>query len=133
MAIARIDRWLVHTCTIEKTVEAVVDPAGQPTESRTHFLPSQPCRLMNIAPQSRPREVTDPTKQSSVVADYNLFLRIDQDTENVVERDVVSDIRDDRGHVLIEGPLDIILIVNRYGRDGQFEEYRMLYLKRRGA
>ncbi len=127
MTTTRIDRWLVHTCTIQRVSEGVLDPFGAPEETWADLRTDEPCRLYNISPRSRPREITDPVKQNAVVADYNMF--IDSDVE-ITELDRIKDITADTKSLIV-GPLDIVLINDHFGREGT-REYTMLYLKRRG-
>lgn len=128
----RVSRWLVHTCTIARP-EATgnVDPFNTPEEklSVKPLLEDVPCRLHNIAPASRPVEIWNPTVQEAVQAEYNLYL--DQPQEELTTHDVIVEVKDAAGKLLAEFPLDIILVVPRYGRTGR-EEFIILYAKRRG-
>jgi|SRR3990172_4293148 len=126
---ARLDRWLVHTCTIERPSETLADPFGDPQEVVGVLQDNVPCRFINIAPTSRPGERQAPAYRGVTDADYNLYLT----TDTVLnERDQVSNVRDEEDRQLAIGPLDVELVINRYGRGGK-EEFKLLYLKRRGT
>lgn len=130
--VSRVGRWLVHTCTIERPRQSGnVDAFGSPVEvlSDEPLLENIPCRLHNIAPASRPIEIWNPTVQEAVQAEYNLY--IDQPEVEFTPHDIVREVKDAAGKSLAEFPLDIVLVVPRYGRSGN-EEYVILYAKRRG-
>ena len=127
---SRLDRWLVSTCTIERPVDQGGDPLGQPVELWIELLADEPCRLVNISPGSRPEEISDAMKVGAVLADYNLFLHSDRAVV-FTERDRVRDVKTASGAIIVGGPLDVILVVDRFGRTGE-PEYNILYLARRG-
>lgn len=128
----RLSRWLVHTCTIERPrATGNVDPFGTQVEelSNTPLLENVPCRLHNIAPSSRPVEIWNPTIQEAIQAEYNLYLS--QPEEELSTHDVIVQVKDAADKFLTQYPLDIVLVVPRYGRTGK-EEFVLLYAKRRG-
>ena len=128
----RLSRWLVHTCTIARPrVTGNVDPFGTSVEvlPTTPLLEDVPCRLHNIAPSSRPIEIWNPTIQEATQAEYNLYLS--HPGEALSTHDVIVEVKDAAGKLLAEYPLDVILVVPRYGRTGR-EEFVILYAKRRG-
>jgi len=124
----RLDRWLVHTCTIERPTEVLADPFGTPEEISEILLEDIPCRFVNIAPVSRPEEKNTSLYRSVTSSDYDVYLS----TNTVItERDVVSNVRDKEGRQLAIGPFDIELVIERYGRDRR--GFTLLYVKRRGT
>lgn len=117
------DRWLDHTCTIERLIDdTALDGHGQREETASNWsdlATGVSCRFMTESEQ-----VASPSISKQRETRIVLLLPAGQD---ITAQDRISSIVDQDGNTIEAGPLNVTEVIPR--RDGRGERARIVELE----